>query len=53
MEGFHEFAFGNDIVQDCIRLKLTQALGRLNLEFIVNYPIHLWLCEMELIIMII
>ena len=27
LEGFYEFAFGGDIVQDVIKLKLTQALG--------------------------
>ena len=29
MEAMHEFAYGKDIVQDAIRLKLTQALGGL------------------------
>ncbi|EXJ89073.1 hypothetical protein A1O3_02137 [Capronia epimyces CBS 606.96] len=28
MEAFYEFAFGGDIVQDVIKSKLTQALGR-------------------------
>jgi hypothetical protein len=30
IEGFYEFAFGGDILQDVIKLKLTQALGMLH-----------------------
>jgi hypothetical protein len=29
LEAFHEFGYGEGIIQDTVRLKLTQALGGL------------------------